>query len=76
MTKLNKDDAFVERRNVGESPTTAGNGMYKLAFWYYFLITLYFVYEVPQIGVLAQAHDFQMNDCVFNAANTVSIWLV
>ena len=32
MTKPNKDDVSVERRNVGESPTTAGNGMYKLAF--------------------------------------------
>ena len=32
MTKHNKDDISIERRNIGERPTTTENCMYKLAF--------------------------------------------
>ena len=32
MTEHNKDDMSIERRNVGERPTTTENGMYKSAF--------------------------------------------
>ena len=32
ITEANKDDMSIERRNVGERPTTTENGMYKLAF--------------------------------------------
>ena len=50
------------------------NGMYKLPFCYYFLIA--FFHKVPQIDVITQAHDFQINDSFFNSAKTVSNWLV
>ena len=66
MTEPNKDDMSIERRNVGERPTTTGFGMYKPAHWNYFLITYYFFYKVPQVNVLTQAHDFQIKDGVFN----------
>ena len=32
MTERKKDDMSIERRNVGERPTTTENGMYKSAF--------------------------------------------
>ena len=76
MTKSNKDNKSIERRNVGGKPTMTEDGVYKLAFQYYFFITFYFYYEVPQVNVLTQAHDFQINDSIFNSANTVSNWLV
>ena len=31
-TEPNKDDMSIERRNIGERPTTTENGMYQLAF--------------------------------------------
>ena len=76
MTEPNKDDMSIERRNVGERPTTTGGGMYKLAHWIYFLITYYFFNKVAQVNVLPQAHDLQIKDSVFYSANTVSNWLV
>ena len=72
MTESNKVSNSIEGRNVGERSTTIGGGVYKLAFYNYFLIILYFIYEVPQVNVLTQAHDFQINDSIFNSANTVS----
>ena len=32
MSEPNKDDMSIERRNVGERPTTTENGIYQLAF--------------------------------------------
>ena len=72
MTEPNKDNESVEI--FSEKLTTTGGGMYKIAFWYYFLIIL--VFEVPQVNVLTHAHDFQINDSIFNSANTVSNWPV
>ena len=74
-TKPNKDDMSVERRNVGERPTTTENGMFKLALEYYFMI-FYFLYKVPQVNVLTQAHDFQINDSIFYSANMVRNWFI
>ena len=76
MTESNKDDKSIERRNASDRPTMTEDGVYKPAFQYYFLITFYFFNEVPQVNVLTQAHDFQINDSIFNSANTVSNWLV
>ena len=76
MTESRKIDKSIERRNVGDRPTMTAGGVYKLAFQYYFLINFYFFNEVPQVNVLTQAHDFQINDSIFNSANTVSNWLV
>ena len=73
MTEPNKDDMSIERRNVGERPTTTENGMYKSAFWYYFLIP-FSSSEVLQANMFTQAHDFQINDGIFN--NIVSNQLI
>ena len=70
MTEHNKDNMSIERRNIGERSTTTENGMHKLPVRYDFLIA--FSFEVPQINLLTQAHNFQINDTVFNSANTVS----
>ena len=73
MTEPNKDDMSIERRNVGERPTTTENGMYKSALWYYFLIP-FSSSQVPQANMFTQAHDFQINDGIFN--NIVSNQLI
>ncbi|EDR06794.1 uncharacterized protein LACBIDRAFT_299673 [Laccaria bicolor S238N-H82] len=51
MTEPNEDDMSIERRNVGERPTTTVN--------------------VAQANMFTQAHDFQINDGVFN--NTINM---
>ena len=45
VTEPNKGDMSIERRIVGERPTATENGTYKLAFWYYFLITFFFFWS-------------------------------
>ena len=76
MTEPNKDDIAIETRSLGERLTTTRGGMYKLAHCNNFLMIFIFIYEVPQVNVLPQAHDFQISDSFFCSANTVSNWLV
>ena len=74
-TEPDRDDMSIERRNVGERPTTSENGMFKFALEYYFMI-FYFFYKVPRVNVLTQAHDFQINDSIFYSANMVRNWFI
>jgi hypothetical protein len=76
MTESNKDDMSIERRNVGERPTTTGGWYVQTCLLKLFLDNLFYFHKVSQVNVLTQAHDFQINDSVFYSANTVSNWLV
>ena len=67
----------IKRRNIGERPPATGDGIYALAFQYYFVITFFLLFHpVAQVNMFHQAKDVQFINSVVTAANTVSNCLI